>query len=670
MNKLQLNSLEIEIVQFLFEHREDYMSSQKIADSCHASSKTIRKYIDLLNDLLKDYDAIIDMKKGSGFKLKFKNNKIYTFLEQIREQQYIVDDSTQIVDASDRERFILNALLLENREITIDELADELFVSHSTITSVTKQIKQQIEPYNLNLSYDLDGNIVISGEELNKRRFILNYFFASRQEDHYSGSDLFEFQDEGFSVETIFIIVLELCREFDIQLSDFVLQNLVLHIALAIKRNEKGFTINRLEVTQQIDYTKELFVAEKIVESIEQLIDIKFSHDEANYIALHLKSKSSNQEIIKRTESVDHQTLHAQIVKALIEIKKCNAFQFSLDQQLIKGIETHFEPLLTRLSLGIELKNPLLDEIKEKYRDVFMLTKQAFSTLPILSNYQVDEHEMAYISLHVLAAVERYKQYQKVNVIVICATGLGSAQMLKSRLENTFPTNINIVDVISYYQINDEMLKNIDLIVTTLDISTSFYNVPVVKVSVFLNKTDIEKLSQSINRLTIVETEVKSTDPLNQSMTTLFHQYFSEKRFYLFEPGTSREEVLNEMIESFTDASADLFKETLLKQVYVREQFGTLAFTEEVAFPHPAQPVGTNSEIALGVIPQGLKWDEEHGAVKVIVLISPSRIENEGLDIINKGLVEYISEEKNIDKLLEDTSFDHFERLFMETLNV
>ena len=670
MDKLQLNSLEIEIIQFLFEHREDYMSSQKIADACHASSKTIRKYIDILNDHLKDYDAMIEMKKGSGFKLKITNKKFYTFLEQIREQEYIMDDSTQIVDASDRERFIVNILLLENRQVTIDELADELFVSHSTISSVIKQIKQKIEPYDLNLSYDFDGNIVISGEELNKRRFILSYFFASRQEEHYLGKNLFEFQDNGFSVETIFIIVLELCREFDIQLSDFVLQNLVLHIALAIKRNEKGFTINQLEITQQIDYTKELFVAEKIVDSIEQLIDIKFSDDEANYIALHLKSKSSNQEIIKRRETIDHQSLHVQIVKALLEIKKRNAFEFSLTQQLVKGIETHFEPLLTRLSLDIELKNPLLDEIKEKYSEVFLLTKEAFSKLPILARYQVDDHEIAYISLHVLAAIERYKQYQKVNVIVICATGLGSAQMLKSRLENTFSTNMNIVDVISYYQINDEMLQNIDLIITTLDISTSFYSVPVVKVSVFLNKSDIEKLTQSINRLRVVETKMLSTDSLTESMTLLFHQYFSAKRFFLFDSGVSREEVLNEMIQSLTDASTESFKETLLKQIHVREQFGTLAFTEKVAFPHPAQPVGASSEIALGVIPQGLKWDDEHQAVKVIVLISPSRIENEGLDIINKGLVEYISEEKKIHKLLEEASFDHFETSFMETLNV
>jgi lichenan operon transcriptional antiterminator len=106
---------------------------------------------------------------------------------------------------------------------------------------------------------------------------------------------------------------------------------------------------------------------------------------------------------------------------------------------------------------------------------------------------------MAYILLYILAAVERHKQEMKVNVIVICATGLGSAQMIKNRLENEFAQNFHIVDVISYYQLNDRKLENVDLIISTIDISTSFYHVPVVKVSVFLNKQDVDTLNAYIH---------------------------------------------------------------------------------------------------------------------------------------------------------------------------
>lgn len=41
---------------------------------------------------------------------------------------------------------------------------------------------------------------------------------------------------------------------------------------------------------------------------------------------------------------------------------------------------------------------------------------------------------------HFMAAKERYKEQRKYNVLVICATGYGSAQMLKSRIKMNWET--------------------------------------------------------------------------------------------------------------------------------------------------------------------------------------------------------------------------------------
>lgn len=669
MNKLQLNHVELNIVQFLFEHENQFHSSQKIADNSQVSGKTVRKYIKSINTVLEDFGAVIEMKKGSGYQLVIHNHRqFYQFIDLIREQKSTMEDSNLLTDNNSRERFILNALLLENKKITIDDLAETMYVSKSTVSTVIQLIKQRLEKFELGVDYDQAGNIIINGEELSKRRFILNYFFSTSSLDYYVNIDLFEYQYEGFSAETIFIIVLEKCREFDIQLSDFVLQNLVLHIALAIKRNEKGFVINQVDVDENIEYSKELFVAEKIVASIEKLIDIKFSQNEAKYIALHLKSKSNNRELIEKPREESKLSLQTQIIDALAQLREQNELHFSMDQQLIMGLKIHFEPLLTRLKLEINLKNPLMNEIKEKYREIFDLTKKYFSLMPVLSDYKVDDHEWAYISLHLLAAIERYKQDHKVNVVVICATGLGSAQMLKNRLENEFSANINIVEVISYYQLSDEILKDVDLIVTTIDISTSFYNIPVVKVSVFLNQNDVDSLNKHINHFTLMKEETTETKVEHDQLNDLFHQYFNAKRFIVFESSTTRENVLNTMMQTLTDAEDASFNEDLRKQIQIREQFGTLAFTEEVAFPHPAQPIGINGEIVIGLVPAGLKWDEEYSHVKMVVLMSPSRIENKGLDVINSGLAEFINYEKNVELTLEQASFEQFKQLFIETL--
>ena len=60
--------------------------------------------------------------------------------------------------------------------------------------------------------------------------------------------------------------------------------------------------------------------------------------------------------------------------------------QFSMDPMLMMGLEAHFEPLLTRLKMDIPLKNPLYEEVYEKYAPVFNETKRYFSQMPLLKN--------------------------------------------------------------------------------------------------------------------------------------------------------------------------------------------------------------------------------------------------------------------------------------------
>lgn len=609
MEELQLNNTELKLVQFLFDHQAEYIASKEIAASLGVSDKTIRKYLRSLSSVFEDYGSHVVMKKGSGYQLIIhESHDFYRLMDYVREQKVNTDNSILLTDNSDRERYILNAILLENQLLTIDDLVDLMYLSRSTISTVIQLIKSRIKKFRLSVSYDLDGHIVIEGDEVEKRRFILNYFYTMKSVD-YVNSELFDYEFEGFSMETIFIIVLETCREFKLILSDYVLQNLVMHIVLAIMRNEKGFIIEPIPTNEEIEYSKELFVAEKIVSSIEKLLNIKFPAEESKYIALHLKSKS-NQPIVYNVQEDD--SLHHQLMRALTKLNESQPILFSIDQQLLMGLKVHFEPLLTRLQSGLNLDNPLYEEIVEKYPDLFQSTKEVFSKMPLLSAYQVSNHEWAYILLHILAAVERYKHDTKVNAIVICATGLGSAQMLKNRLENEFSVNLNIVDVISYYQLSDDMLKNVDLIISTIDISTSFYNVPVVKVSIFLNKQDIEALNKYIQGSSQAIELSKEKQDIKNEIEKVLNRYFNEDHFLVFNEKLSRENILDIMIQRLTDSHQENFAQDLKNQIQLREQFGTLAFSDLVAFPHPAQPVGITSEIVIGICQEGIKWDEDH----------------------------------------------------------
>ena len=49
--------------------------------------------------------------------------------------------------------------------------------------------------------------------------------------------------------------------------------------------------------------------------------------------------------------------------------------------------------------------------------------------------------------------------------------GYGSVQMLKNRIDHELGNLVHIVDVIGYYELNDDRLKNIDFIISSIDLS-------------------------------------------------------------------------------------------------------------------------------------------------------------------------------------------------------
>ena len=66
--------------------------------------------------------------------------------------------------------------------------------------------------------------------------------------------------------------------------------------------------------------------------------------------------------------------------------------------------------------------------------------------MPALKNYTINEDEWAYLALHLMAALKE-RAAHKLHALIICATGYGSAQLLKNRVVSEFGKNITVVSV-------------------------------------------------------------------------------------------------------------------------------------------------------------------------------------------------------------------------------
>ena len=614
-----LNKKEKQIIQYLTKDKEQFVTSKELAAHMGCSDRTIRTYYKTLVEKLDNHSGLdLISKQGYGYKLDILDDDAYAdFLEEnhINDHHF---NYQSVTDINDRYNFLLNKLLFEQNEIYFDDLADELFVS----------------------------------------RFIMDYFIDSGFINTMHSYVDNELLNQRISFEELTIIVLDECREGGLKLSDFVIQNLVIHIALAIRRITEGFRISKVSDDEVVlRGLAERRVAENILKRVSVSTGIHFPIEEVDYITLHLVSKGHGNSC--HISEVLQEQVRQELIDSIDQINPTVKNDF----QLIEGLLAHLSTMYIRLQGKVVMENPLTAEIQANYRDMYQLAERVVSNMPTFSPYTLSPNEIAYIALHFMAAKERYKEQRKYNVLVICATGYGSAQMLKSRIENELGNLVSITDVIGYYEINDEKLKGIDFIVSSIDLSNLMFNIPVFTVSVFLNDEELKDIKQGIAHL---NTSMANVEDHQAELTVkdVFDDYFSDDYFFLMSDAT-KEDVLKKLAESISVNENDQFEKRLLDMMKQREAMSSIVFGENIAVPHPLKAVGSKHHFAVAIVKDGVKWDEQYSSIKIIFLMSMSIHDNDGLPELTSAIVDLVDNPKLQEQMLACQSFDEFKKIFL-----
>ena len=658
-----------ELISLLVRSKNGYKSSQELAAELSLSDRTVRTYLKDLKALIESNGGNIVSKQGYGFQLEILDR---TSFNLFLIEHHLLDkniEQSQCREASERKHYILNLLLLESQKIDVETLSEQLFISSSQLNKDIAEIKSQLQSYELTLkkSHSL---IYVDGEEKAKRHFIMSYFFHEESINFLHHLSYFNQTCEAISFDTLTIIILDECREANIKLSDVMIQNIVLHLSLSIKRLQSGLSIQNLDLPLSTDSTLEYQVAKRIIARIESIIGFHFPKEEQMYLTLHLMSKSN---LIQN--NLDEE-LGGSLANLLAKIQQETGYPFWHDEQLKNGLIQHLKPMLVRLQQNIKLENPLIDEIKNQYAEVFRLVKHYFNQLPNLNNYDVNDDEWGYLALHFLASLEKLKNDQKAKVLIICATGLGSAQLLKNRVESEFDERVKIVATRGYYEIEPAMLNDIDFIISSVDLSSKVFKVPVFHVSVFFCEEDVQAIRRYLSHRQSPNSLPKNALPLvsddkKQNHAKYIAQLFDEiaaDYFYLCQQKPTKQAVIDHLLNLLSVNEAKNFKQEMNKQMEKRQAIGEIIFSPTIVVPHPAIPVGKIAKIAIAVIPEGLIWDEHYQDIKFVFMISPSIYQNSNLAMMTKAIVNLIDDLAIQQAMLKISDFNQFKSLFIQLI--
>lgn len=175
------------------------------------------------------------------------------------------------------------------------------------------------------------------------------------------------------------------------------------------------------------------------------------------------------------------------ITKALVvEFEKIACVEFENREELERSLFVHINSSLYRYQYGIQIGNPMREDIIREYHSVFEITKTVCKYLEQMIGLPIPDGEVAYLALHFGSHLRISKEKgERLRILIVCVNGISTGNMLKREVKKLLP-EADIVGVVA--AVDAQNLQNIcDLIICTVPVKSV---VPVVYVHPILTSED------------------------------------------------------------------------------------------------------------------------------------------------------------------------------------
>lgn len=642
-----------ELVRFIRAH--EGIMAEEASEQIGVSTRTLRTYVSRANDAL-DGVASITLVRGEGYHLDVQDPSA---LESWLSEWDGSSARGTCKTSEERVSYLLNDLLMRSDWIKLQDLSKALYVSKSALSGDLKKVEERLRAYDLVLEKRSHYGIRVVGGEMSRRLCLANAAIeASRAEVQNSvsgnlGSHMLKtlagsaLKSDEQLIEAIASCVTQVSKEHDMQINAAAFQNLLVHIVVALIRiSEDCYVPIEQSRLQQIIATAEFRVAEEIAERIAAMTSVTLPREEIAYIAIHLAGKQTIYQSPDGASLVISDEVWQVVSDMLERVWHVFRFDFRTDLELRMNLARHIQPLSVRLRYNMKLKNPMLEDIKARYPLSFSIAMDASSVIADMYDASLSHDEIGYIALAFELALERSKTVAaKKNILVICASGAGSARLLEYQCRREFGDYIDQVQTCDVLSLDKVDFSRVDYAFTTVPLNREL-PVPVREVSCFLDEAEAERTRMMLRKD--------------------FHQlglgagrYVGKDLFFPHLSVTSKEDVLDFLIDRAMQArrTAVNFRELVL----AREKCMATAFGNNIAMPHPIEVASEDAFVCVGLLDEPISWGAEGEKAQAIFLMGFSFDEDGDARSFLDGFTGMLMDAEAIGRIVAEQTWDVFE---------
>ena len=618
----------------------DYLTAQTLAVKSGASSRTVQTRIGQLRAELEGHGATVESRQRHGYRLRVEDRNAYeTWYNENRHSLASAVPNT----VEDRFRFLLACFLDGEEYFKLDDLSEELYVSSKTLSAELRQVEFVLGQYNITLKRKPHYGVRAHGSEFDRRRCYMDYLVQSQ-------NSLFADQrDQAEMLPRIGEVLLDMMIRQRIKFTEAAFQNIVIYLYVAFLRSGAGHLAaakpgELAQVQAMPEYQAALMLADRLCQAG---IEIAPEPAETMYIAIYIAGRRSLGEGYHPQSSPVVQENVNRLTTILLDcVQRVYNLNFRDNLNVRISLYNHIVTFNIRMKYGIQMENPILEEIKQNYPFAFAMAQRAMAEYEKFYGRPVPESETGYFAIILEMALESLKaQIEKKNILLVCMTGKASSRLLAFRFRNEFGVYIDRLDVCSMYEFERYDLSRVDYVFTTVPLQTAAA-VPIYQIGNFLDASDVPQVRRQL--------ELGSVNFLKD--------YDRPDLFFPHVQGNTREEVIRQMCQLMGKVYP--LPEGFCDSVLEREAMGGTDFGHLVAIPHPADNLVNENVVCVGILDKPVLWSVNK--VQLVILVAIYDSTSAQTQKFYQLTTALITDEVRVKRIISRRQYPHFMKLFQE----
>ncbi len=470
----KLEKSQKEFLMLLLEN-ENPQSIQSIQDQLDISRRTVYYIVNKINDVFYVLRMEpINNKRGQGYYLTSDQKKV---VDSILHS----DGTLQNLSPDERVHYLICWMMYPKANIHIENIMELFDISRNSVFNDLKDLKSEIEKYDVSLYFDIKNGYMINGQVFSKRALLLYYLKILLKKIHYKSIEFLDVSE----VETFYSRLQQISLKMHNEYDDYNLLAIACLLNIVHYVDEK-FDFSILEL-RDLEKTEELHMIDKYFQDL--------NVHERLYLTIHLLGSKAGS-VIRLDDSQRDIQLFELALHLVDLFERQTSCDISEKNELVNSLYMHFKLSMYYYQLSIQISNTLLEDVKENYGNLYQMIKNLCESMDDEFPFILTDSEISYITMHFGGHLKQVqgKFYALIRVLIVCPSGISTSTLLKREVEDLY-ANVTVIAATAAENIA-QYKENIDFIVSTIDLDT---DIPWIKVNAILTKDDKSKIASMMS---------------------------------------------------------------------------------------------------------------------------------------------------------------------------